>query len=74
MGEVHNTQSRMWTVAQLNITIGQADVLRYTVIQENGMTEIINPDNGEIILRSLNNGKDEMVKYDSTYFSNGNLF
>jgi hypothetical protein len=68
MKKINNAIARIWTKSDLKQTIKQAQEGGYLVNQEEDFTEITNPQTGEVVLRSLYTGGQEIVRLDSTYF------
>lgn len=68
MKPVKNSTSRIWTPRELTFTKKQAEEGGYQVTTTDEMTEILDPDKDEIILRSLNTGTTELVRLNTAYF------
>ena len=68
MEKIKNPIARVWTRSDLKQTIKQAQNGGYLVNQEEDLTEITNPESGEVVLRSLFTGGMEIVRLNSTYF------
>jgi len=65
---IENSVSRIWTRAELNVTVRQARENGFRVTRDEDMTEIRDILNNRIVLRALYNGQVEIVRFDETYF------
>jgi len=66
--KMKNPTARFWTKRELKITTNQCSVAGYSVTRDGDTTKVVNPENGDIVLMSLNNGTNEMVRLDKSYF------
>jgi hypothetical protein len=68
--KINNPSARFWTRTQLKQTVKEAKTAGLQVHQEQDMTTITDPGNQDrLVLRSLNNGRNEMVRLDKSYFA-----
>lgn len=65
---INNPTARIWSKAELILTKQEATENGYTARTHEDMTEIIDPTNGECILRAINNGQHELVRFNTEYF------
>jgi hypothetical protein len=68
MKPVKNSVSRIWTRTELRETKKEASAVGYQVTETDGLTEILDPEKDEIVLRSMNTGRTELVRLNTFYF------
>jgi hypothetical protein len=66
--EIKNSTSKVWTKAELKETCKQAKEAKLSIKKDGDMTEITDPATGLVVLRALNYGAAQIVRYDQSYF------
>jgi len=67
--DIKNSTARIWTKAQLKETLAQCKANGFVVTKEPyGTTEVINPENNDLVLKSLPIRNMMAVRIDQSYF------
>ena len=66
--DVKNSTSRIWTKAEMKVTLTQAKANGFTVTKEDLTVEVVNPANNDLILKSVIMNDRHLVRIDRSYF------